>query len=308
MHNLKFIYLCHGEIAYSGLKYLLEHNIYPDYTIIHKDRNKFPSQLSYFSKIDNIHKEYNFNLIESNSLTEHKELFLKSAIAICVGYMEIISEEIFSSPDLGTLNIHCGKLPEYRGRAPICRAIMNGDNKLIITIHKVNSKVDGGDILKEYPLEINDYDTSNILYEKCKSGIGEILIGLLSFLNLHTEDINRYYIPQRTAEIKPYKSLTEKERLIDFGKSVKEIHNLIRALSPPYPMAILKAKDKTLYVCKSEYAFTKSELRTGTIIYVNKDNLKIRCTDGDLIISEILDENKEKINLINNFEVGDNLI
>ncbi len=304
---MKFIYLCHGEIGYSGLKHLLETNVYPEYTFIHRDRERFPNQKEYFNKIDSLEENFNFNIIESVSLPDFKELFSRVDFGICAGYMEILKEDIFNAPKLGIVNLHCGKLPDYRGRAPVCRAIMNGNENLIISVHKINSKVDGGDILKEYPVKILDSDTSLTLYVRCCEETGHILDDIIEMFNKNKEDINDFYKVQPSSPGKPYRMLTEDERTIDFNKSAKEIYNLVRALSFPYPPAIFEFENKKYFVQSAGRELTSKNIKTGTIIYTGKDGLTIKCKDGFITLKNVTDENNFKINISETFLQGANI-
>ncbi|HPS64093.1 MAG TPA: formyltransferase family protein [Ignavibacteria bacterium] len=304
---MKFIYLCHGEIGYSGLKHLLETNVYPEYTFVHRDRERFPAQKEYFDKIDSLGEKYNFNIIESVSLLDFRDLFSEVDFGICAGYMEILKEDIFNAPKFGIVNLHCGKLPDYRGRAPVCRAIMNGDENLIISVHKINSKVDGGDILKEYPVKILNSDTSLTLYNRCSEETGNILDDIIEMFKKNKENINSFYQSQPPAAGKPYRTLTEEERTIDFNKSAKEIYNLVRALSLPYPQAIFEYENKKYFVQSAGAEFTNKNIKTGTIIYSGNDELTVKCKDGLITLKNVTDENNFKINISETFLQGANL-
>lgn len=69
----------------------------------------------------------------------------------------IVREEIFSIPRLGSINLHQGHAPYYRGGPTVFWELMNGESQLGITIHFVAAKVDTGDIVKQEFVELN-YD------------------------------------------------------------------------------------------------------------------------------------------------------
>ena len=63
--------------------------------------------------------------------------------------VRLIPESIFQIPKYGTINIHAGHLPEYRGFAPINWAIINGESKICVTVHYIDETADTGDILNQ---------------------------------------------------------------------------------------------------------------------------------------------------------------
>lgn len=67
----------------------------------------------------------------------------------------ILKPSTFDAPRLGSINLHCGKTPEYRGGPPLFWELYNGESEFGITIHKVSSKLDAGHIILEqmFPLK-----------------------------------------------------------------------------------------------------------------------------------------------------------
>ena len=67
----------------------------------------------------------------------------------------ILRESVFALPRLGSINLHSGKAPEYRGAAPGFWELYNGDPEVGITIHRVTTRLDAGHILRQetFPLD-----------------------------------------------------------------------------------------------------------------------------------------------------------
>lgn len=304
---MKFVYLCHGDFGYSGLKHLLSENKFPEYTFIHKRRDKFPEHKKYFEKMDELCKLFDFRIIQAETVSDFRNLFSEVDFGICVGYMEILKDEIFSSPRYGMVNLHCGRLPDYRGRAPICRAIMNGDENLFMTIHKISSSVDGGDILFEEPIEINFNDTATDLYNKCCDRTGLILDEIIELFEKNKDEINKLYKPQSIAKRKPYLRITDEERKIDFNKNAEDIYNLIRALSPPYPNAFFEFYDRRYFVRNAELEQSNKNGNIGKIIFSDADKIMIKCNNGIITLKNIFDEENNRINISDIFLQGANI-
>jgi methionyl-tRNA formyltransferase len=67
----------------------------------------------------------------------------------------ILREQVFSIPRLGCINLHSGKVPKYRGSMPAFWELFNGETEVGITIHRVISRLDAGEVLRQetFPLD-----------------------------------------------------------------------------------------------------------------------------------------------------------
>ena len=266
---MKFFYLAHGIMSLVCLRDLLEKKYFPGFVVIHEDYEK---------------EGYEFGL--------------------CLGFMEIIKKEVFELPKYGILNLHCGKLPEYRGRAPISRAIMNGDEFITLSIHRMDEGVDSGDILQETEIKIEDNDDVNIMYEKCSEESASSVIESIKKI----EAGNPIFIKQNIEpNSKANRKILYEERMINWKDDVRKIHNLVRALTPPYPCAFS-------ILNKVDYLFVESEIdsferdndcSSGEILSMNDKSMQINCSNGILKIIIITDESLSVINIKNTFKVGD---
>ena len=82
---------------------------------------------------------------------------LSPNLIVVVAYGKIIPKNFLKIAKFGFINIHASLLPKWRGAAPIQRAIMNGDNKIGVSIMKIEEKLDSGPVLasREFELDKN---------------------------------------------------------------------------------------------------------------------------------------------------------
>ncbi|HBF6650556.1 TPA: methionyl-tRNA formyltransferase, partial [Clostridioides difficile] len=81
---------------------------------------------------------------------------------------------------------------------------------------------------------------------------------------------------------------------IDFSKSAREIHNLVRGVNP-WPSAYTTYNDVIMKVWKTKVLDEKSTKDVGTIIDVSKDGIKVSTIDNVLLIEEIQMPNKKRM-------------
>lgn len=292
----KYFYLAHGIMALKGLRGLIDNNYPPEFVVTHKDFETGKMFDSFYAPIEKLCHDYDIPLLKSGKISGIKNNFENFEFGICAGFMEIIGKDVFNIPKYGIINLHCGKLPLYRGRAPISRTIMDGNNFLTMSLHKIDEGVDSGDLLYEHDIEIGIDDDVNTLYDKCCNLSAELLIkGIDKLLSGKTNIFIKQDLALKT---KPNKKITEEERKINWDKSVTDIHNLIRALTIPYPCAFA-AYDGI------KYNFIKSEIfdrdrcnarQPGELYFADDDYILINCIDGLLKVTDIRNEENQKIN------------
>ena len=216
--------------------------------------------------------------------------------------MEILKADLFDIPEYGILNIHCGKLPNYRGRAPISRTIMNGEKYLTMTLHKIDEGVDSGDIIREKEIEINDEDDVNDIYNKCCECSGELVLEGLNDIINKTGEFKKQDL---TLKPKANKAISDEERKINWNDDIVKIHNLIRAITIPYPCAYSTHKGDSYKFTKSEiFSKEKCNARTsGEVYFADDDFILINCKDGLLKVTEMIDSNNDKVIFDKHFNI-----
>jgi methionyl-tRNA formyltransferase len=280
------------------LKGLITKNYPPEFVVIHKNFEIEKKFQEFYQPIEKICSDYNIPLIKTEKVSEINDNFIGFDFGICVGFMEIIGKDILEIPKLGIFNLHCGKLPNYRGRAPISRTIMDGNDELTMILHKMDEGVDSGDILYEFKIQIDIDDDANTLYKKCCDVSSDTVINGVEKLYSQNSISDIFQKQDLTLKPKPNKKISDEERKINWDNNIKSIHNLIRALTPPYPCAYSTYDNRKFYFIKSEiFSIDTCKARNiGEIYFVDEDYLLINCKDGLLKIIEVQNEESKKIN------------
>ena len=151
---------------------------------------------------------------------------LKPDLIVVVAFGQILSQAILDIPRLGCINVHASLLPKYRGAAPIEWAMINGEQITGITTMQMNAGLDTGDILLKSEVKIPDDMILPELRERLMTVGADLLLTTLYKLQ-HGE----LQPIKQDDSLSSYAPLLKKDTgLIDWNKSAREIHNLVRGL------------------------------------------------------------------------------
>ncbi|UUE37621.1 bifunctional UDP-4-amino-4-deoxy-L-arabinose formyltransferase/UDP-glucuronic acid oxidase ArnA [Pectobacterium aroidearum] len=148
-------------------------------------------------------------------------------------YRTLLSDDILQLPSFGAFNLHGSLLPRYRGRAPVNWVLVNGETQTGVTLHKMVSRADAGDIVAQSVVAIDDEDTALTLHGKCRTAAAVLLAQQLPLIRSREIMLT----PQDESQASYFGRRTAADGLIDWQKSAREINNLIRAVTEPYPGA-----------------------------------------------------------------------
>jgi len=243
---------------------------------------------------------HNIEVFQPTNIKEEYQKIINTApdIIITCAYGQIIPEILLNYPKLGCINVHGSLLPKLRGGAPIHHAIINGETKTGITIMYMDKQMDSGDIISQKEISILEEDNLDTLYEKMSHLGSELLIETLpSIINKTNERIK-----QDIEKVTFGYNITKEQEKIDFTKSSKDIHNLIRGLSS-IPGAYCILDDKRLKVYTSKLTNTESKNIPGTIEKIDKTGIYVNTIDNQIIFTDIKLEGKKRC-LVSDFING----
>ncbi len=161
----------------------------------------------------------------------------------------------------GALNMHGSLLPKYRGRAPVNWAVLHGERHTGATLHYMAEKPDAGDIVAQQAVPILPDDTAREVFDKVTVAAEICLDAVLPALVAGTA-------PRRANDVARgsyFGGRTPADGRIDWKKSAVEIHNLVRAVAPPYPGARASIGGVAACVLRTRVLDANAPCRTPTL-------------------------------------------
>ena len=210
---------------------------------------------------------------------------------VVTAFGKILPQNVLDYPKYGCINVHGSLLPEYRGAAPMQRAIIDGKRETGITTMFMDVGLDTGDMLLVEKIEIAPNDNFETVHDKLGACGARVLLRTLD--ELRAGRLNR--IRQDDA-LATYAAKIEKgDCVIDFSKPAQTVHDQIRGLSP-IPLAFTHTPDgKMLKVIASQISDTASSSVPGTVLSLTGGRITVACKEGAVDLLTVLPEGKKRM-------------
>ncbi len=238
----------------------------------------------------------NIPVLQPEKVKGNKDLYeklkaLSPDIFVVVAYGKILPKEIIEIPKYKTINVHASLLPEYRGSAPIHRALLDGKDKTGVCIMEIVEELDAGDIYECKEVEIKEEDDIVSLHDKLAKEGAKLLVKVLKDI----EKGKAKKFKQDDTKSSYAKPITKEEGKINWEKSAREIFNQIRALKV-WPKAFTKFRDKEIKILSSEIVDENSLGNIGEIVKIEKGKgFVVQTGRGRLLIKEVQFPNSKAI-------------
>ncbi|MFR9166914.1 MAG: methionyl-tRNA formyltransferase [Dysgonomonas sp.] len=295
--DLRIVFMGTPDFAVESLRILTENNYNIVGVITVPDKPGGRGHKIQFSSVKKYALEHNLPLLQPEKLKD--ESFINSLKAwnadlqIVVAF-RMLPEIVWNMPRLGTFNLHGSLLPQYRGAAPINRAIINGEKETGVTTFFLSHEIDTGRIIFQEKIPISETDNAGIVHDELmKTGSLLVKKTVDAILENKINSIPQEEFINEEVELKPAPKIFKETCHIDWSKYIEDVYNLIRGLSP-YPTAWceLVGDDETVIqspvkIYSSEKILKDHSLPYGTIGTDNSTYIHIAVKGGFIDVRDI---------------------
>jgi methionyl-tRNA formyltransferase len=207
-------------------------------------------------------------------------------IGVVAAYGKILSEQLINTPRLGMINVHASLLPKYRGAAPVHRAVIAGERETGVTIMRVVRALDAGPMLATVVRLIGAEDTSEAVEHDLAVAGASLLVATLNRMSegpvpeVAQDDAGATYAHR----------LIKEDGLVDWTRSARDVHNLIRGLHP-WPHAFTYSDGARIILLASRVV-EGSGAAPGTVLDAQGDRLRVATGAGHIDILELQAEGR----------------
>ena len=274
------VVFAYHNVGVRCLKALLAHGVEVPLVVTHRDD---PSETCWFGSVADTAADYDIATIappDPNAAEVVARIAaLRPDFLFSFYYRSMLQAPLLALPPRGALNMHGSLLPKYRGRAPVNWAILHGETETGATLHYMTEKPDNGDIVAQTAVPILPDDTAREVLDKvtvaAEMSLHEVLPALLAG--------NARRTPQDLSRGSYFGGRKPEDGTIDWSKSATEIHNLVRAVAPPYPAARTMLDRRPARILRTRVVETASA-RQRPSLAVEGDRILAHCGGGGTLL------------------------
>lgn len=300
MKRLKIVFMGTPQFAVASLKAIHEsyHEVVGVVTVADKPAGR--GQHVRYSEVKQYALENNLRIFQPEKLKSEdflSELRALQADLFVVVAFRMLPEVVWGMPPMGTINLHGSLLPAYRGAAPINRAIMNGEGMTGVTTFFLQQEIDTGRVIKQISIPIEENETAGHLHDKMMLVGAHTLVQTIDLIaSGNAQGMEQEQMIAEGKELKHAPKIFKEDMKIDWTKSVDEVHNHVRGLSP-YPAAWTTLQDKVLKVFFGKKEKTSILVTPGEFNTDLKTYLKFACADGWYHATDLQWEGKKRMSV-----------
>jgi methionyl-tRNA formyltransferase len=216
-------------------------------------------------------------------------IFLKKSkadIAVSINYTGVLPQSIIEEYPHGVLNAHGGDLPRYRGNACQAWAILNGEQRIGLCIHRmIGGELDSGDIIARNYLSIDHSTKITMVWEWMKLQTPKLMLEALQLLDADPNYVLEKQSKDPTKALRCYSRKPEDGR-IDWNQPAIKIIRLINACNKPYAGAFCEFEGSKLIIWDAEFLNDGEVFFAvpGQVTKIGDGFIEVACKDGKIAI------------------------
>lgn len=271
------VVFAYHNVGIRCLKVLLAHGVDVPLVVTHADD---PDETPWFGSVADAAADYDIAVVhpdDPNASTQVARIAaLKPDFLFSFYYRKLLRKALLALPAQGALNMHGSLLPRYRGRAPVNWAVLNGERQTGATLHYMTERADAGDIVAQHAVPILPDDTAREVFDKVTLAAEMTLDAALPALRTGAAP----RIPQDPTQASYFGGRRPEDGAIDWFRSAAEVHNLVRAVAPPYPGAFTHLNGVRARVLRTRVANALAPPTLAPMLAARDTRLFAHCGGG----------------------------
>lgn len=281
----KTVVFAYHNVGVRCLSVLLAHGVKVPLVVTHEDD---PRENVWFGSVQRLAELNHIPVVtpENPNTPELAERIaaLKPDFLFSFYYRFMLKEALLRIPRYGALNMHGSLLPKYRGRVPVNWAIIHGERETGASLHYMDAKPDAGDLVNQQMVPILPDDTAIEVFNK-------VTLAAELVLDSNLPALIKGNAPRTPLDLKIgsyFGRRGPEDGRIDWRLPAQSVHNLIRAVAPPYPGAFSLCDGKPLKILRSHYA-DEGAHHGKPSLYVEQERCYADCGDRKRLEAVILE-------------------
>lgn len=242
------VVFAYHDVGCRCLSVLLAHGVRVPLVVTHRDS---PGETIWFASVERLAREAGIAVATPEDPNAPDFVARLEALApdflFSFYYRQMLSPAVLATARRGAWNLHGSLLPRYRGRVPVNWAILRGERETGATLHAMVAKPDAGGIAGQEAVPIGENDTAVEVFARVTDAAGRVLARALPGL------IDGSLVPreQDLRQGSYFGGRRPEDGRIDWSRGAREVHDLVRAVAPPYPGAFTSLDGRRVRVLRS---------------------------------------------------------
>jgi methionyl-tRNA formyltransferase len=278
-HPATAVVFAYHDVGVRCLSVLLAHGVKVELVVTHRDD---PQEAIWFESVEKLARAHDIEVATPDDPNGAGFVERLARIApdflFSFYYRYMLCPAVLASALRGAYNMHGSLLPKYRGRVPVNWAVLRGERSTGATLHEMVEKPDAGRIVDQMAVPILPDDRALDVFRKVTVAaelvLDRALPGILDgSAALKTQDLSRggYFRGRKTDDGR-----------IDWTKGAREIHDLVRAVAPPYPGAFTVLGAQRLRILRARLLGSRPAPATPAL-RLDGRYLAADCADGGIL-------------------------
>jgi methionyl-tRNA formyltransferase len=274
------VVFAYHDVGARCLRVLLRHGVQVPLVVTHRDD---PGETIWFESVEKVAIASGIPVITPEDANA-PEIVARIAeidpgFIFSFYYRKMLSPELLAASRRGAFNMHGSLLPRYRGRSPINWAILKGESETGATLHEMTAKPDAGRIVAQEAVPIGADDLAVDVFRKMTGAAEAVLERSLPGLLNGTAALRQQDLSQGSY----FGGRKPEDGRIDWSRPAHEIHNLVRAVAPPFPGAFTDLQGVRVRVLRTRLEPGRAPSPGGPGAYVEGRDWFADCADGKVL-------------------------
>jgi methionyl-tRNA formyltransferase len=272
------VVFAYSEVGFRCLQVLLDRGVDVPLVFTHADA---PRETRWFRSVAQLARNHGIEVANPENPNSpqwvNRVAALEPHYIFSFYYRSMLGEPMLGAARWGALNMHGSLLPEYRGRAPVNWAILNGESSTGATLHYMVSQPDAGPIVAQQAVAIGINDTALTVSVAVAQAAARLLASCLPSL----ADGPPASKPMDLAAGSYYGARTPEDGRVDWSWPAARVHALIRAVAPPFPGAFTDLGPQRLVFESSRWTGEPAQAKASARLYVERgEHMYLDCADS----------------------------
>jgi methionyl-tRNA formyltransferase len=277
---VRAVVFAYHDVGVRCLKALLAGGVDVALVVTHRDN---PNETIWFDSVAATAARYDLPVITPDD-PNTPEIVAQVAAAkpdfiFSFYYRQMLKPALLDLATRGAYNMHGSLLPKYRGRVPVNWAVLHGETETGATLHRMVEKPDAGEIVAQQAVPILPDDTAGEVFRKVTLAAEIALVGVLPRLLAGSAE----HRAQDLSAGSYFGGREPEDGRIDWTQPAAAIHNLIRAVAPPYPGAFFDLDGHRVVVARSLRRPLRAPRGASPKLYIENGRLFADCIDGGVL-------------------------